>query len=177
MAKKSIPYQEKYSSFDRPLSSNPSKGLMLRRPYTNIGRRSIKCQVWRIGGPKGKIHRVDGPAIEWENGNVEWWLNDFLDRENGPAVQFYHDESTIEEWWRNGKLHRENGPAVSDEHGQLWFRKGRLHRAEGPAAIFNLDDGFEYEWWWKGREFNFTEWARKSKLSDEKYIELKLRYC
>ena len=24
----------------------------------------------------GQIHRVDGPAIEWRNGSVEWWLND-----------------------------------------------------------------------------------------------------
>ena len=24
----------------------------------------------------GKLHREDGPAVEWPNGNKEWWLND-----------------------------------------------------------------------------------------------------
>jgi len=24
----------------------------------------------------GKLHREDGPAIEFSNGNKEWWLND-----------------------------------------------------------------------------------------------------
>ena len=23
----------------------------------------------------GKLHREDGPAIEWANGDKEWWLN------------------------------------------------------------------------------------------------------
>ena len=25
---------------------------------------------------KGKLHREDGPAIEWANGDKEWYLND-----------------------------------------------------------------------------------------------------
>ena len=27
---------------------------------------------WRLDG---KLHRVDGPAIEWANGNKSWYLN------------------------------------------------------------------------------------------------------
>lgn len=23
----------------------------------------------------GKLHREDGPAIEWDNGDKEWWVN------------------------------------------------------------------------------------------------------
>ena len=23
----------------------------------------------------GKLHRVDGPAIEWANGDRQWWIN------------------------------------------------------------------------------------------------------
>ena len=24
---------------------------------------------------KGKLHRLDGPAIEWCRGNISWWIN------------------------------------------------------------------------------------------------------
>jgi len=29
-------------------------------------------KVWWLNG---KLHREDGPAIEWSNGTKEWWLN------------------------------------------------------------------------------------------------------
>ena len=35
----------------------------------------------------GKLHREDGPAVEWSNGSKEWWLNGELHREDGPAVE------------------------------------------------------------------------------------------
>jgi hypothetical protein len=35
----------------------------------------------------GKIHREDGPAVEWVNGSKEWWLNGKLHREDGPAIE------------------------------------------------------------------------------------------
>jgi hypothetical protein len=36
----------------------------------------------------GKLHRDNGPAIEWNNGSKEWWLNNELHREDGPAVEY-----------------------------------------------------------------------------------------
>ena len=30
-------------------------------------------KYWRL--LNGKVHREDGPAVEWENGTKEWWLN------------------------------------------------------------------------------------------------------
>jgi hypothetical protein len=51
------------------------------------------------------------------SGDKEWWLNDKLHREDGPAVE-YTDGSTG--WYLNDKLHREDGPAVewwlNDKH-------------------------------------------------------------
>jgi hypothetical protein len=32
-----------------------------------------KTEYWYL---KGKLHREDGPAIEWANGTKYWWLND-----------------------------------------------------------------------------------------------------
>ena len=37
---------------------------------------------------KGKLHREDGPAIEYANGNKSWWINGKRHREDGPAIEF-----------------------------------------------------------------------------------------
>ena len=34
----------------------------------------------------GKLHNPNGPAIIWENGDKEWWVNGQLHRIDGPAV-------------------------------------------------------------------------------------------
>ena len=46
----------------------------------------------------GKLHREDGPAIEYTNGDKEWYLNDKLHREDGPAVEWANG---TKEWWLN----------------------------------------------------------------------------
>jgi hypothetical protein len=48
----------------------------------------------------GKLHREDGPAIEWVNGTCFWCLNGKLHREDGPAVE-YADGSRY--WYLNDK--------------------------------------------------------------------------
>ncbi len=59
-----------------------------------------------------KLHRIDGPAIEYGNGK--------LHRMNGPAVE-YGDRV----WYFNGKLHRINGPAIEYSNGDKeWFYEG-----------------------------------------------------
>jgi hypothetical protein len=36
---------------------------------------------------KNKLHREDGPAVEWANGTKYWYLNDQCHREDGPAIE------------------------------------------------------------------------------------------
>lgn len=36
----------------------------------------------------GKLHREDGPAIEWRWGDKDWYMNGKLHREDGPAVNY-----------------------------------------------------------------------------------------
>ena len=48
----------------------------------------------------GKIHREDGPAIEWADGDKWWYLKGKLHREDGPAMEF---ASGGKEWYLNGK--------------------------------------------------------------------------
>jgi len=48
----------------------------------------------------GKFHREDGPAIEWSNGDKEWFKNGKRHREDGPAVEWFNEDK---EWWLNGE--------------------------------------------------------------------------
>ena len=48
----------------------------------------------------GKLHREDGPAIEYSDGGKEWYLNGKRHREDGPAIEWYYGDK---EWWINGK--------------------------------------------------------------------------
>ncbi|MDP2696412.1 MAG: hypothetical protein Q8O87_04180 [bacterium] len=53
---------------------------------------------------------------------VEWWLNGKLHREDGPAVEWYYG---TKEWYINGKRHREDGPAKEWPDGsKSWFLNG-----------------------------------------------------
>jgi len=49
----------------------------------------------------GKLHREDGPAVEWANGNKKWFLNGRLHREDGPAVEWFNG---YKEWYLNGRV-------------------------------------------------------------------------
>jgi hypothetical protein len=109
---------------------------------------------------KHEYHRIDGPAVEFSNGDCHWYKNDIIHRENGPAIEFA-DGSTEwwfdgklhrldgpakeyrhrffgrphKEWWVNGNLHRLDGPAVEEDDYQLWFVNDELHRLDGPAIV------------------------------------------
>lgn len=53
---------------------------------------------WR--NAKGQLHRIDGPAIEWANGNESWYYNDKRHRTDGPAVITNHGNT--KQWFING---------------------------------------------------------------------------
>ena len=77
-------------------------------------------KTWNLDG---KLHREDGPAIEYDDGSKEWYFNGRLHREDGPAVE-YDDGS--KSWYKNDKRHRIDGPAVIDVDGEKeWWVNGR----------------------------------------------------
>ena len=49
----------------------------------------------------GKIHKEDGPAIEWEDGSKYWYCEGHLHRKNKPAVI---QMDGLCEWWENGNF-------------------------------------------------------------------------
>lgn len=129
--------------------------------YTMLGR------IHRIDGPAvehpngkkvwkrhGETHRLDGPAIEHADGSVEYWVYDTRIPES-IFNQKYKITKTVtfgtgEENWRlaNGKLHREDQPAVIYASGTTkWYYEGNLHRTNGPAV--ERING-QQEWWQDG---------------------------
>jgi hypothetical protein len=46
------------------------------------------------------LHRTDGPAAEYRNGDRYWYFNGELHRSNGPAVECKNGHK---EWWLGGQ--------------------------------------------------------------------------
>ena len=97
----------------------------------------------------GRLHRTDGPAIEYASGTKEWYQNGQLHRTDGPAREWADGDK---EWWQNGQLHRTDGPAVEYADGtKMWYQNGRRHRTDGPAVEWA--DGHK-EWWLHGIRYD-----------------------
>jgi hypothetical protein len=119
----------------------------------------------------GKLHRIDGPAIEYMSGGKEWHLNGILHREDGPAATGV----AANLWYLNDLLHREDGPAVEGSNGDKeWYSKGMLHRTDGPAIEYMSG---VIEWWLDSKWLSFDEWLRRNnELTDEEKVMMKLQY-
>jgi hypothetical protein len=64
---------------------------------------------------KEKIHRIDGPAVEWIGGGMAWYVNGERHREDGPATIY---ENGDKEWWINHIIYETKESyfdALSDE--------------------------------------------------------------
>jgi len=48
----------------------------------------------------GKLHRLDGPAIENTDGNKYWYQNGKCHRDNGPAIEY---ADGTKRWYKNGE--------------------------------------------------------------------------
>lgn len=67
----------------------------------------------------GELHRTGGPAIEWYNGDIEWFQNGQRHRIDGVAIEWGDGTKS---WWQNGRLHRTDGPAIEYSDGyKRWF--------------------------------------------------------
>ena len=94
---------------------------MMSKPITYEVRVSANgTKKWFLND---KLHREDGPAIEWANGYKYWYLNGKRHREDGPAIEKANGDK---EWWLNDKLHREDGPAIEWANGtKYWYLNGK----------------------------------------------------
>ena len=70
----------------------------------------------------GILHRLDGPAVEWANGDKSWWVDGKRHRLDGPAIE---RTDGSKEWWVDGKRHRLDGPAIERTDGSKeWWVDG-----------------------------------------------------
>jgi hypothetical protein len=82
----------------------------------------------------GWWHREDGPAIEYENGDQEWYIEGKLHRIGGPA--YITHQGKYKEWYEYGKSHRLDGPAITYYDGyEEWYYKGLFITNESQAKF------------------------------------------
>ena len=126
----------------------------------------------------GQLHRDDGPAAIWPNGNQAWYQHGQLHRDDGPAI-IRPDGNQV--WYQHGELHRDDGPAIDcpGQGQQFWYQHGELHRDGGPAEVYpggtqywyqhgdlHCDDGPAMvepdgtrHWYWHGKHITEQEYA------------------
>jgi len=66
----------------------------------------------------GKYHRLDGPAVEYVDGEKQWWQNGEIHRLDGPAIEYANGSKL---WYQNGERHRTDGPAVECADGSVEY--------------------------------------------------------
>jgi len=72
---------------------------------------------WYKHGIK-QLHRIDGPAIEYADGDKYWYQNGQLHRTDGPATETANGSK---HWYQNDQRHRIDGPAVEWANGNKWW--------------------------------------------------------
>ena|SRR5579859_2020753 len=75
---------------------------------------------WYLGN---LLHREDGPAQEYSNGDKAWYLYGQLHRIDGPAIEYINGDKS---YYFNGHLHRLDGPATEwIDSGKSWYYHGK----------------------------------------------------
>lgn len=62
-----------------------------------------------------RLHREDGPAIEWATGTKFWYIDGDFHRINGPAIEYSFGEN---EWWYENN----RAPVNSQEEFEQWLK-------------------------------------------------------
>src|SRR5574343_136173 len=128
---------------------------------------------------KNQLHRTDGTAIEYSDGNKYWYVNDQLHRTDGPA---YEGSNGTKKWWVNGQFHRMDGPAYEGSSGtKEWWVNDQLHRTDGPAIEYSSGNK---SWYVNGKKLTEQDFNKlypptkpklKNEVSDEEIMVIKLK--
>ena len=82
----------------------------------------------------GVLHREDGPAVEYSNGTMVWYIGGKKHRTDGPAIEYSSGKKC---WCHNGEFHRLDGPAIERPDGRMdWYYFGKR---------FQISDVIGYE--------------------------------
>ena len=100
--------------------------------------------------------------IKNQYGEKLWYKDGKLHRDDGPAMEYAHGRK---DWYKEGKRHRENGPAFEGFNGDKhWFKEGKRHREDGPACDYVNGDK---EWWLNGIEYSESDYQEELKKLKE----------
>jgi len=105
-------------------------------------------------------------------GNKEWRnKSGRLHRLDGPAIEYYYGDKY---WYQNGKRHRIGAPAVECVNGdKIWYQNGQFHRIDGPAIEYT--NGIKF-WYYRGCHFETKEEFFDALTDEEKSIALYSEY-
>jgi len=81
-------------------------------------------KMWFIDNDlyRNALHRINGPAVVFKNGSVEWYIYGKRHHADGPAIKRANGKK---EWFINGNRHRIDGPAIEYPDGtKAWFVDG-----------------------------------------------------
>ena len=78
-----------------------------------------------------KLHRDDGPAVEYSDGTKKWYLNGEVHRTDGPAVEY---AGGINRWYLNNKEFTETE----------WRKKTQKTKAPCVGKVVEVD-GVKYK--------------------------------
>jgi hypothetical protein len=88
---------------------------------------AIEAAILLVPKP-AELNLGDGRSVfVYENGDRVWMKNEKLHREDGPALEF---QDGIRKWYLNGKKHRKDGPAVEYADGtcEWWINGQRVEK-------------------------------------------------
>ena len=82
----------------------------------------------------GELHRDNGPAVEYADGDKFWFQNGQRHRTDGPVIE---RGNGTKEWFQSGQRHRTDGPAIeySDGDKSWYINDKRLTEAEFNQAV------------------------------------------
>ena len=117
--------------------------ILLHHDYKNCVLASHLGDRVEYRNANGLLHREDGPAIEWDNGDKSWYFNGLLYREDGPVIECA-DGTTFQ--FINGQLLRKDGQAVKYVNGtEYWLINGKMHRVNG-SVVGYTNNGIKYRY-------------------------------
>ena len=120
----------------------------------------------------GLLHRLDGPAIvvKGNRAHIIFYIRGKIHRDNGPAGIYKNGDKL---WYKMNNIHRDDGPAIIDGNGRKeWYFKHQAHRLDGPAVI----DGNKKEWWIEDFQLSEEEFNKYINLIENYRLKLMKKY-
>lgn len=75
---------------------------------------------------------IEYTVEKWADG-IYWWYNNYVHRKNGPAIEYINGDKY---WLQFGKRHREDGPAVMLADGTKEYWLNDIHYPD----IISIDE-------------------------------------